>query len=191
MPRVQGHQNWYSQLSNTQIHKYTNTQIHIYKYTNTAYDEVPGIPNICYISEQLLVPGCQKWYSQVSQVIRQPIVDIRASSTETKGPPAKRDPWRFKACKTLVCVEYHKFGANIPPASADFSPPSLLARLTGKLVGVRGKKGFGRTSDGDWVNRLSRMGEYPLDNIQASNIKDPDDIHVCVLPAVDFKHRPR
>ena len=23
--------------------KYTNTQIHIYKYTNTAYDEVPGV----------------------------------------------------------------------------------------------------------------------------------------------------
>ena len=39
--------------------KYTNTQIHIYKYTNTAYDEVPGIPNICYISKQLLVQGCQ------------------------------------------------------------------------------------------------------------------------------------
>ena len=31
MPRVQGHQNWYSQLSNTQIHKYTytNTQIQL------------------------------------------------------------------------------------------------------------------------------------------------------------------
>ena len=28
-PKVQGHQNWYSQLSNTQIHKYK------YKYTNT------------------------------------------------------------------------------------------------------------------------------------------------------------
>ena len=44
-----------------------NCQIH--KYTNTAYDEVPGIPNICYISKQLLIQGCQKWYSQVSKVI--------------------------------------------------------------------------------------------------------------------------
>ena len=66
-PRVQGHQNWYSQLSNTQIHKYkfTNTQIQIHKYTNTVYDEVPEIPNICCIFEQLVVQGCQKWYSQV------------------------------------------------------------------------------------------------------------------------------
>ena len=34
-PKVQGHQNWYSQLSNTQIHKYTYTQIHKYKYAHT------------------------------------------------------------------------------------------------------------------------------------------------------------
>ena len=51
-----------------------NCQIH--KYTNTAYDEVPEIPNKCYISKQLVVRGCQKWYSQVSQVIRS---DIRAN----------------------------------------------------------------------------------------------------------------
>ena len=35
-----------------------NCQIH--KYTNTAYDEVPEIPNICCIFEQLEVQGCQK-----------------------------------------------------------------------------------------------------------------------------------
>ena len=29
--------------------RYTNTQIQIHKYTNTACDEVPEIPNICYI----------------------------------------------------------------------------------------------------------------------------------------------
>ena len=36
-PRVQGHQTWYSGLSNTHIHKYkcTNTQIQIHKNTNT------------------------------------------------------------------------------------------------------------------------------------------------------------
>ena len=32
---VQGYLNWYSQVSHTQIHKYTNTQIH--KYTNTNF----------------------------------------------------------------------------------------------------------------------------------------------------------
>ena len=45
--------------------KYTNTQIQIqiHKY---SFVEVPGIPNICYISKQLLIQGCQKWYSQVT-----------------------------------------------------------------------------------------------------------------------------
>ena len=61
-PRVQGHQNLYSQLSNTQI------QIHKHSFV-----EVPGIPNICYISKQLLIQGCQKWYSQLSKVIRSEI----------------------------------------------------------------------------------------------------------------------
>ena len=62
-PRVQGHQTWYSGLSNTQIqmHKYTNTNSQKHKYTNTAYDKMTEIPNICYIFEQLVVQGCQKW----------------------------------------------------------------------------------------------------------------------------------
>ena len=49
--------------------KYTNTQIQIqiHKY---SFVEVPRIPNICYISKQLLIQGCQKWYSQVSKGIR-------------------------------------------------------------------------------------------------------------------------
>ena len=55
--------------------KYTNTQIQIHKY---SFVEVPGIPNICYISKQLLIQGCQKWYSQLSKVIRSDIrSDIR------------------------------------------------------------------------------------------------------------------
>ena len=32
--------------------KYTNTQIQIHKYINTAYDKVPEIPNIICIFEQ-------------------------------------------------------------------------------------------------------------------------------------------
>ena len=55
-PKVRGHQNWYSQPSNTQI------QIHKYRFVE--------VPNICYISQHLLIQGCQKWYSQVSRVIR-------------------------------------------------------------------------------------------------------------------------
>ena len=51
-------------IPNCQIPKYTNTQIQIHKYTNTAYDEMPEIPNICCIFEQLVVQGCQKWYSR-------------------------------------------------------------------------------------------------------------------------------
>ena len=62
-PRVQGHQTWYSGLSNTHLHKYkyTNTNSQKHKYTNTAYDKMTEIPNICYIFEQLVVQGCQKW----------------------------------------------------------------------------------------------------------------------------------
>ena len=61
-PMIQGHQKWYSGLSNTQIHKYkdTNTQIHC--------DEVPEIPNMCYIFEKPGVQGHQKWYSELSKI---------------------------------------------------------------------------------------------------------------------------
>ena len=56
------------QLSNTQIHKYkytnTNTQIRIHKH---SFVEVPEIPNICYISKQLLIQGCQKWSDPTSK----------------------------------------------------------------------------------------------------------------------------
>ena len=65
-PRVQGHQIKHDILD-CQVHIYTNTnaQIHKYnsqkhKYTNTAYDKMTEIPNICYIFEQLVVQGCQK-----------------------------------------------------------------------------------------------------------------------------------
>ena len=61
-PMIPGHQKWYSGLSNTQIHKYkdTNTQIHC--------DEVPEIPNMCYIFEKPGVQGHQKWYSGLSKI---------------------------------------------------------------------------------------------------------------------------
>ena len=56
------------------IVKYTNTNLQIYnKYTNTPYDKVPEIPNICYIFEQLVVQGCQKWYSPECYEIRSKI----------------------------------------------------------------------------------------------------------------------
>ena len=70
-------------FTNTQIHKYSisqsarNTLYVLYfwesncpstsqmifwtaKYTNTAYDKKPEIPNICYIFEQLVVQGYKK-----------------------------------------------------------------------------------------------------------------------------------
>ena len=60
---------WFKDVKNDildcQIHKYTNTNTQIHKYTNTAYDKMTKIPNICYIFEQLVVQGCQKWQSQV------------------------------------------------------------------------------------------------------------------------------
>ena len=43
--------------------KYANTQIEFLKYTNTAYQKVPEIPNICYIFEKQRVQGHKKWYS--------------------------------------------------------------------------------------------------------------------------------
>ena len=43
-----------------QTHKYK-----IHKYTNTAYDEVPERPNMCYIFEKRIVQGYQKLYSHV------------------------------------------------------------------------------------------------------------------------------
>ena len=46
--------------------RYTNTQIQIHKYTNTACDEVPEIPNMCYIFEKPRVQGHQTWYSGLS-----------------------------------------------------------------------------------------------------------------------------
>ena len=58
-------------ISNCQKHKYTNTNINTQIKTHTySFVEVPRIPNIWYISKQLLIKGCQKWYSQVSKVIR-------------------------------------------------------------------------------------------------------------------------
>ena len=41
-------------------------KIHIHKYTNTAYDEVPERPNMWHIFEKRIVQGHQKWYSHVS-----------------------------------------------------------------------------------------------------------------------------
>ena len=56
--QLQGQQKLYSGLS--------DTQIQIQKYTNTACDEVPEIPNMCYIFEKPRVQGNQTWYSRLS-----------------------------------------------------------------------------------------------------------------------------
>ena len=44
------------------IHKYTNTNTQIHKYTNKAHDKVPERPNMLYIFEKRIVQGYQKWY---------------------------------------------------------------------------------------------------------------------------------
>ena len=48
----------------------THIQRHKYKYTNTQIhcDEVPEIPNMCYILEKPGVQGHQKWYSELSKI---------------------------------------------------------------------------------------------------------------------------
>ena len=55
-----------------QIHKYTNTKTQIHKYkdknTQTHCDEVPEIPNMCYIFEKAGVQGHQKWYCGLSKI---------------------------------------------------------------------------------------------------------------------------
>merc|ERR1711974_93593 len=45
---------------------YSNTQIQIHKYTNTAYYKVPERPNMWYIFEKRIVQRYQKLYSHVS-----------------------------------------------------------------------------------------------------------------------------
>ena len=40
--------------------KFTNTQIHKYKYTNTASAKVAYMPKVCYIFENVMVRGPQK-----------------------------------------------------------------------------------------------------------------------------------
>ena len=47
---------------------YTNTEIHIHKYTYTAYNKVPERPNMWHIFEKKIVQGYQKLYSCVSNI---------------------------------------------------------------------------------------------------------------------------
>ena len=51
---------------NTQIHKYTNTQIH--KYTNTVLAEIEDKHDMYYISEKLMLRGCQNQCLQGSHM---------------------------------------------------------------------------------------------------------------------------
>ena len=61
MPRVQGHQNWYSQLSNIQIHKYT--------YTNTQKQLMTKCQE--YQTYAIFLNSC--WFKDVKNPIRHPI----------------------------------------------------------------------------------------------------------------------
>ena len=55
-----------SNMQMCQTHKFKNTNTHIHKYTNTAYDEVPERPNMWHICEKRIVQGHQKLYSHES-----------------------------------------------------------------------------------------------------------------------------
>ena len=75
-PKVQGHQNWYSQLSNTQIHKYK------YKYTNTAllkcqeYQTYAIFLNSCWFKDvKNDIPKCPKWSDPTTDLTSDPISD--------------------------------------------------------------------------------------------------------------------
>ena len=80
-PKVQGHQNWYSQLSNTQIHKY--------KYTNTAllkcqeYQTYAIFLNSCWFKDvKNDIPKCPKWSDPTTDPTsdprsKSPLVDFR------------------------------------------------------------------------------------------------------------------
>ena len=55
-----------SDMQMCQTRKYKNTNTHIQKYTNTAYDKVPERPNMKYIFEKRIVQRYQKLYSHLS-----------------------------------------------------------------------------------------------------------------------------
>ena len=79
-PKVQGHQYWYSQLSNTQIHKY--------KYTNTAllkcqeYQTYAIFLNRCWIKDvKNDNPKCPKWSDPTSDQTSNPTFDPTSDPT--------------------------------------------------------------------------------------------------------------
>ena len=64
-----------------------------YKYTNTAYDEVPEIPNMWYIFEKRIVQGYQKLYSHVSNAQIQKIKIHKYTNTaNTANDEVPEDP---------------------------------------------------------------------------------------------------
>ena len=88
-PKVQGHQNWYSQLSNTQIHKYK------YKYTNTAllkcqeYQTYAIFLNSCWFKDvKNDIPKCLKWSDPTTDPTTDPTNDLTSDpiSDPTSGP---------------------------------------------------------------------------------------------------------
>ena len=98
--------------------KYTNTQIQIHKY---SFVEVPGIPNICYISKQLLIQGCQKWYSQLSKVIRS---EIQKSTSDFCIVPPGLSSSSLNSNTT--CFFYIDVKLFLLPCTTGSSPDSLF-----------------------------------------------------------------
>ena len=102
--KSQGSKDIKNDILDCQIHKYTNTNTQIHKYTNTAYDKMTEIPNICYIFEQLVVQGCQKWYSGLSDT---QIHKYKFTNTQIH----KYSIWR-SARKTQHVVYFWKEGCS-------------------------------------------------------------------------------
>ena len=82
MPRVQGHQNWYSQLSNTQIHKYTYTNTQIQLMTKCQeYQTYAIFLNSCWFKDvKNDIPNCPKWSDPTTDQTSDPTSDPTSKS---------------------------------------------------------------------------------------------------------------
>ena len=119
-PKVQGHQNWYSQLSNTQIHKY--------KYTNTAllkcqeYQTYAIFLNSCWFKDvKNDIPKCPKWSDPTTDLTSDPISDptsdpiYAAKNSNSKGIQS----WYLKF--STHCVILHLQRIEFTISCVDFA----------------------------------------------------------------------
>ena len=91
-PKVQGHQNWYSQLSNTQIHKYK------YKYTNTALLKCQE-----YQTYALFLNSC--WFKDVKNDIPK-CPTVKYTNTQIQIQIHK---YKYTNTALLKCQEYQTY----------------------------------------------------------------------------------